>query len=59
MKRYEILCRKLVLERHYSATAFITSNANDGLRGVYETPAADISVERFVKILTAHIKTFL
>lgn len=55
MRRYELFCRKLVLERHYTAAAFLTSTTADGLRGDFETPAADLSLERFAKTLTAHI----
>lgn len=57
MKRYELFCRKLVLERHYTATAFITSTIQDGLRGAYKTPAEDLSVERFVKMLMGHLSS--
>lgn len=39
MRRYELFCRKLVLERHYTASAFITSSSQDGLNGAYNTPA--------------------
>jgi len=34
MRRYEIFCRKLVLERHYTAAAFVSSTADGGFRGV-------------------------
>jgi hypothetical protein len=54
-RRYELFCRKLVLERHYTASAFITSTAGDGIRGVFSTPADDLSIERFAKILLAHL----
>jgi hypothetical protein len=59
MKRYELFCRKLVLERHYTASAFITSTSEDGVRGVYKTPAADLSMERFAKSLVAHVRIFV
>jgi len=36
--RYELFCRKLVLERHYTASAFISSSSLDGLKGTYRTP---------------------
>jgi len=55
MRRYELFCRKLVLERHYTASAFLTSRSETGLRGEYATPASDISVERLTKTLAAHI----
>ena len=58
MKRYELFCRKLVLERHYSAAAFITSTSQEGIRGNYKTPAEDLSIERFAKVLVAHAATF-
>ncbi|MFH1797577.1 MAG: PaeR7I family type II restriction endonuclease [Pseudomonadota bacterium] len=57
MKRYELFCRKLVLERHYSAAAFVTSTAEGGLEGSYDTPAADLSLERFLKALAAHVES--
>ena len=58
LKRYEIFCRKLVLERYYSASTLITSKAEDGIRGDYSTPASDLSVEGFARSLTAHAKAF-
>ena len=59
MRRYELFCRKLVLERHYTASAFINSSSLDGLQGVYKTPADDLSMERFAKVLVAHVETFV
>jgi hypothetical protein len=59
MRRYELFCRKLVLERYYTASAFITSSALGGLSGVYKTPADDLSMERFIKQLVAHMATFV
>ncbi len=59
MRRYELFCRKLVLERHYTASAFITSSSLDGLKGIYKTPADDLSMERFAKVLVAHVATFV
>jgi len=59
MRRYELFCRKLVLERHYTASAFITSSSFDGLKGAYKTPADDLSMERFAKVLVAHVATFV
>lgn len=57
-RRYELFCRKLVLERHYTAAAFITSSGNEGLTGGFHEPADDLSPERFAKILMGHIGTF-
>ncbi|MGH8244923.1 MAG: PaeR7I family type II restriction endonuclease, partial [Gammaproteobacteria bacterium] len=38
-KRYELFCRRLVLEKHYDASAFLMSNSDTGLRGDYSEPA--------------------
>lgn len=54
-RRYEIFCRKLVLERHYSAAAFITSTSDGGSQGRFATPADDLSLERFARVLRAHV----
>jgi len=55
LKRYELFCRKLVLERHYTSAAFITSTQPQGENGTYAVPAEDLSVVRFVRALVAHI----
>jgi hypothetical protein len=57
-KRYELFCRKLLLERHYTSTAFIMSKSNSGLLGDYSTPAKDLSIEKFVTVLSAHVSSF-
>ena len=59
MRRYELFCRKLVLERQYSASAFITSSVQEGLKGEFKTPAEDLSIERFARVLVAHVATFV
>lgn len=55
MKRYELFCRKLMLERHYTATAFITSSRDTGIDGEYLTPSDDLSVVQFTQALAAHV----
>jgi len=59
MKRYEILCRKLVLERHYTASSFIVSDSSKGEDGVYREPAADLSFKNFAKTLSSHVRSFI
>ncbi len=56
MRRYELFC---LLERHYTASAFIISSSLDGLSGAYATPADDLSMERFGKMLVAHVAFFV
>jgi hypothetical protein len=57
-KRYELFCRRLVLERHYDSAAFLLSGTETGLRGEYAEPAQDLSFERFARSLVAQIAAF-
>ncbi|OQB35310.1 MAG: Type-2 restriction enzyme PaeR7I [Candidatus Hydrogenedentes bacterium ADurb.Bin179] len=59
IRRYEIFCRKLVLERHYTSSAFISSTQESGIQGQFATPTNDLSVERFAKTLIAHVAAFV
>jgi hypothetical protein len=59
LRRYELFCRKLVLERHYTAAALIASNADTGIRGKFSTPAEDLSIGRFARVLTSHVAAFV
>ena len=59
MKRYELFCRKLVLERHYTASSFIVSNSIIGEKGVFREPARDLSFSSFARILASYIRSFL
>jgi hypothetical protein len=58
-KRYELFCRKLVLERHYSASAFITSRRDTGSEGVYDEPASDLAVSSFLRKLAAQVLPYV
>src|SRR6266404_7188618 len=57
-KRYELFCRRLVLERHYDSSAFMTSEAVAGLEGTYSEPADDLKFERFARSLVAHVAAY-
>jgi hypothetical protein len=57
-KRYEILCRKLVRERHYEATAYLMSERTAGLKGSFTEPAADLRFDRFARSLAAYAAAF-
>ena len=57
-KRYELFCRKLVRERHYSAAALMTATKTGGLRGQYIEPAKDIRFEMFAKSLVAQCSAY-
>jgi len=58
-KRYELFCRKLVLERHYSASALVTSRRDTGLDGAYNEPAADLTVASFLRKLVAQVFAYV
>lgn len=57
-KRYELFCRRLVLEKHYDCSAFLMSNPEKGLRGEYSEPAADLKFQAFAYSLVAHVSAF-
>jgi len=54
-KRYELFCRKLVLERHYDASVLLTSQRKAGLDGAYLEPADDLTFRHFARSLAAHL----
>lgn len=57
-KRYELFCRRLVLERHYDSAAFLLSGSQAGLKGQYVEPASDLTFEKFAKTLVAQVAAF-
>ena len=57
-KRYEILCRKLLRERHYNSTCFITSHQDQGLNGDFIEPAEDLKFVNFANSLRAQILAY-
>ena len=57
-KRYELFCRRLVLERHYDASAFLLSAATAGRKGAYAEPAEDLTFQRFANSLVAHVAAY-
>ena len=58
MRRYELFCRKLVLERHYTSAVFITSDRENGANGVYQEPGEDLQLSNFSKCLVSHVGAF-
>ena len=56
-KRYELLCRRLVLERLYTAACFMT--ATNSSATVLSHPADDLSFGRMAAALRGHAVTFL
>lgn len=56
-KRYELLCRRLVLERVYSAACLI--RATNSPRTKLTQPTEDLSFKRFEAALRGHVVTFM
>lgn len=56
LQRYELFCRKLLLERHYTAAALLTSSREGGARGEYANVAEDLNITRFARSLVAHLQ---
>ncbi|MDP3062911.1 MAG: PaeR7I family type II restriction endonuclease [Chloroflexota bacterium] len=55
-KRYEVFCRKLVLERQYSAACFLTARRDKALlKQNYAEPATDLSARAFLSQLLKHV----
>jgi len=57
-KRYELFCRRLVLEKHYDSSAFLMSNPEKGTNGDYSEPAKDLTFQTFANSLVARIAAF-
>jgi Restriction endonuclease XhoI len=56
-KRYELLCRRLILERVYSAACLVM--ATNSPKTEITQPAVDLSFKRFAAALRGHVVTFL
>jgi hypothetical protein len=56
-KRYELLCRRLVLERLYNSACFMM--ATNSPKTKITQPAEDLNFQRFVAALRGHVVTFL
>lgn len=56
-ERYELLCRRLVLERLYSAACYIRATNSTPTRVLQ--PAVDLTFTRFAAALRGHALTFL
>lgn len=55
-RRYEVLCRRLVLERVYNAACLVL--ATNSTRTKLTQPAEDLNFQRFVAALRGHVMTF-
>ncbi|MGH3452262.1 MAG: PaeR7I family type II restriction endonuclease, partial [Haloechinothrix sp.] len=59
-RRYEIFCRKLVLERRYNGACFLMSSRDKAeATPNYTEPADDVSGKVFLTQLVGHLRTSL
>ncbi len=57
-KRYEILCRKLILERKYNSACLILSDSEQHQEpNNYTEPSPDLAADQFIKQLLNHVMT--
>jgi hypothetical protein len=56
-RRYELFCRRLVLENLYTCAAFMLSTPTAANTGDYTEPASDIRYEQFARSLVGHCAT--
>jgi len=57
-KRYELFCKKLMLERQYNSTCLITTKNDKNNLGNYKCPVDDLSVIFFLSSMVAAIKAY-
>lgn len=57
-KRYELFCKKLVLERHYTGSCFLMSSKVD-INGNISFPAQDLTFTRFITSLLGQVNAFV
>jgi hypothetical protein len=58
VRRYELLCRKLIRERLYDAACVLLSSQRGGARGSYKEPASDVGFRSFAASLIAHASAY-
>lgn len=51
LDRYRILCQKLIIERHYSMAALVSTSGPDH----YEDVSEDTSIEKFIRSFIGHL----
>lgn len=56
--RYELLLRKLLLERVYDGAALILATAEGGPSGRYSEPVKDLSMRRLLASLAGHVASY-
>lgn len=58
-RRYELLLRRLILEKTYDCAALILATANGGPKGRFREPANDLTMKRLLAGLAGHVLTYV
>ena len=57
-RRYELFCQRLVRERLYNSTCFVTSPREGGRKGQYDEPNEELGLWQFAASLEAHARAY-
>lgn len=57
--RYGILLRRLILEKHYNAAAYLLSHEDGGSDGKYSEPVPGLEMKPFLASLAGHVSAYL
>jgi hypothetical protein len=58
-ERYELLLRRLILEKQYDSAALLLATEEGGPRGVYREPATDLTMKMLLAGLAGHVLTYV
>jgi len=58
VKRYELVCERLLRERLYDAACFFTSSQKSGLRGDYIQPNPELDIRHFTISLQSRVMAY-
>jgi hypothetical protein len=56
-KRYQLLLRKLVLEKQYNAAAFMTATEHGGPKGEFAEPSEELTMRALLLAFAGHVAT--
>ena len=57
--RYELLLRRLILEKQYDAAALVLATEKGGPKGEYREPATDLTMKMLLAGLAGHVVTYV
>jgi Restriction endonuclease XhoI len=58
-RRYELLLRRLLMEKKYDGAALLLATETGGPQGIYQEPAPDLTMKRLLAGLAGHVVTYV